>query len=120
MALVSSSGFVVTDFVPSWFCFRLLGGLSMAAMFVVCESWINLYAEQHNRGAMFSIYMLTTAVAVLAGQVLVALVGPHSPYLFSVAAATVLAALVAHLAWPALAGAAGESRARRRNGAGCR
>ena len=104
-ALLSAAGFVFTDFVPSWFCFRLLGGMSMASMFVVCESWINLYAEQHNRGAMFSIYMLTTAIAVLLGQILVALVGPRSPHLFSVAAVMVLLAFVpkvAGLRWPAL------------------
>ncbi|MFK0691063.1 MFS transporter [Mesorhizobium sp. IMUNJ 23033] len=104
-ALLSAAGFVFTDFVPSWFCFRLLGGMSMASMFVICESWINLYAEQHNRGAMFSIYMLTTAIAVLLGQVLVALVGPQSPHLFSVAAAMVFLAFVpkfAGLRWPAL------------------
>ncbi|RJT41485.1 MFS transporter [Mesorhizobium waimense] len=104
-ALLSAAGFVFTDFVPSWFCFRLLGGMSMASMFVICESWINLYAEQHNRGAMFSIYMLTTAIAVLLGQILVALVGPTSPHLFSVAAAMVLLAFVPKFAgrrWPAL------------------
>jgi MFS family permease len=105
LALLSASGFVLTDFVPSWFCFRLLGGLSMASIFVVCESWINLYAEQHNRGAMFSIYMLTTAIAVLLGQVLVALVGPQSPHLFSVAAVITLLALIPKALgkrWPAL------------------
>lgn len=105
LALLSASGFVFTDFVPSWICFRLLGGVSMASLFVVCESWINLYAEQHNRGALFSIYMLTTAIAVLLGQILIALVGPQSPHLFLVAAATVLLALVSKFAgggWPAL------------------
>ncbi|MCX7303710.1 MAG: MFS transporter [Hyphomicrobiales bacterium] len=104
-ALLSALGFVVTDFMPAWFCFRLLGGMSMASMFVICESWINLYAEQHNRGAMFSIYMLTTAIAVLLGQILVALVGPQSPHLFLVATSTVLLAFApkfAGLRWPAL------------------
>lgn len=105
LALLAAAGFVFTDFVPSWICFRLLGGLSMASLFVVCESWINLYAEQHNRGAMFSIYMLTTAIAVLLGQILVALVGPQSPHLFPVAAGAVLLALVSKFVgghWPAL------------------
>lgn len=105
LALLAAAGFVFTDFLPSWICFRLLGGLAMASLFVVCESWINLYAEHHNRGAMFSIYMLTTAIAVLLGQVLVALVGPQSPHLFLVAAATVLLALVSKFTggrWPAL------------------
>ncbi|WP_245440775.1 MFS transporter [Mesorhizobium sanjuanii] len=104
-ALLSALGFVFTDFMPGWFCFRLLGGMSMASMFVVCESWINLYAEQHNRGALFAVYMLTTAIAVLLGQVLVAMVGPQSPHLFLVATATVLVAFApnfAGLRWPAL------------------
>lgn len=105
LALLAASGFVFTDFLPSWICFRLLGGMAMASLFVVCESWINLYAEQHNRGALFSLYMLTTAIAVLLGQVLVGLVGPQSPHLFLVAAATVLLALVSKFVgrrWPAL------------------
>ncbi|TGS17307.1 MFS transporter [Mesorhizobium sp. M2E.F.Ca.ET.209.01.1.1] len=105
LALLAACGFVFTDFLPSWICFRLLGGMAMASLFVVCESWINLYAEQHNRGVLFSLYMLTTAIAVLLGQVLVGLVGPQSPHLFLVAAATVLLALVSKFVggrWPAL------------------
>ncbi|RWL86810.1 MAG: MFS transporter [Mesorhizobium sp.] len=105
LALLAASGFVFTDILPSWICFRLLGGMAMASLFVVCESWINLYAEQHNRGALFSVYMLTTAIAVLLGQLLVGLVGPQSPHLFMVAAATVLLALVSKFVggrWPAL------------------
>ncbi|MDX8495118.1 MFS transporter [Mesorhizobium sp. VK22B] len=105
LALLAASGFVFTDFLPSWICFRLLGGLAMASLFVVCESWINLYAEHHSRGGMFSLYMLTTAIAVLLGQLLVALVGPQSPHLFSVAAVMVLLALISKFTggrWPAL------------------
>ncbi|WP_292147793.1 MFS transporter [Mesorhizobium sp.] len=105
LALLAASGFVFTDFLPSWICFRLLGGMAMASLFVVCESWINLYAEQHNRGVLFSLYMLTTAIAVLLGQLLVGLVGPQSPHLFPVAALTVLLALVSKFVggrWPAL------------------
>jgi MFS family permease len=105
LALLATCGFVFTDFIPGWFCLRLLGGMSMASLFVVCESWINLYAEQHNRGVLFSIYMLTTAISVLFGQLLVALVGPQSPYLFSVAAAITLLAPVSKFIggrWPAL------------------
>lgn len=104
-ALLSALGFVVTGFMPAWLCLRLLGGMSMASMFVICESWINLYAEQHNRGALFALYMLTTAIAVLLGQVLVATVGPQSAHLFLVAMATVLVAFAptfAGLRWPAL------------------
>ncbi|MBZ9856427.1 MFS transporter [Mesorhizobium sp. CA13] len=105
IAAIGTSGFVFTDLLPAWFCFRLLGGLAMAAMFVVCESWINLYADQHNRGRLFSVYMMTTAIAVLLGQVLLEIVGAHSPHLFGVSAATVLMAVLARFVskpWPAL------------------
>ncbi|UDL92034.1 MFS transporter [Mesorhizobium sp. PAMC28654] len=105
VATLAASGFTLTDRMPAWFCFRLLGGLAMSSMFIVCESWINLYAEQHNRGTLFSIYMLTTAVAVLFGQLLLAAVGPHSPHLFTIGAATVLLAFLGKFAfggWPAL------------------
>jgi len=105
ISAISASGFMLTDFMPAWFGFRLLGGLAMSALFIVCESWINLYAEQHNRGGLFSIYMLTTAVAVLLGQLLLAVAGPHSPHLFTISAATALLAFLAKFAsgpWPAL------------------
>lgn len=105
IATVAAAGFAVTAYLPAWFCLRLLGGLAMAALFVVCESWTNLYAERHNRGRLFAIYMFTTAIAVLAGQLLLALVGPQSPHLFAICAATSALSLVAKFAtgpWPAL------------------
>ena len=105
IATLAASGFALTDFIPAWFFFRLFGGLAMAAMFIICESWINLYAEQHNRGTLFSVYMLTLGVAVLFGQLLLAVAGPHSPHLFTIGAATALLAFLAKFAfgpWPAL------------------
>lgn len=105
IAALSTLGFALTDFMPAWLCFRLFGGLAMSALFVVCESWINLYAEQNNRGRLFSIYMLTTTIAVLFGQLLLAVAGPHSPHLFIISAATAMLAFLAIFffgPWPAL------------------
>lgn len=105
LALASSAGFVATDYIPSWFGFRLFGGMAMASMFVVYESWFNLYSTQSNRGAMFALYMLSTSVAVLLGQLLVGFVGAHSQHLFPVAASIVALAFAPRLAgwrWPAL------------------
>jgi MFS family permease len=96
-------GFTLTDFMPAWFVFRLFGGLAMSALFVVCESWINIYAEQHNRGTLFSFYMLTTAMGVLLGQLIVALAGPHSLHLFGIATTIALLAFLAKFLfgpWP--------------------
>jgi len=114
IAALATAGFALTDLMPAWFGFRLIGGFAMAALFIICESWINLYAEQHNRGMLFSVYMLTTAVAVLFGQLLLALAGPASPHLFAISAATALLAFLSKYAlgpWPALPAVAPDSNA---------
>jgi MFS family permease len=105
IAALAAAGFTLTEYMSAWFCFRLFVGLAMSALFVVCESWINLYAEQHDRGSLFSFYMLTTGFAVLLGQLLLAAAGPHSPHVFAIGAATAFLAVLAKFAlgaWPAL------------------
>lgn len=105
LAFASTLGFAFTTSLLLWFCFRLVGGIAMAGMFVVCESWINLYAEERSRGAMFALYMLSTAVAILLGQILIGVVGAHSSYIFPVAAAFVATGIAPRLLgkrWPAL------------------
>lgn len=105
VAMAASAGFVATDFVPAWMLFRLAGGLSMASIFVICESWINLYALKHDRGALFSLYMLSLSISLLMGQLLVGAMGARSPQLLPVAALIALAGVGIHVfgrAWPAL------------------
>jgi MFS family permease len=94
LAALVTSGFIVTNMMPVWFCLRLLSGLSMAALFIVCESWINLYASERNRGTYFSLYMMMTSLAVLFGQLLVEAAGPHSPHLFLIATMVIAIGLV--------------------------
>jgi MFS family permease len=94
LAALATSGFIVTSLMPVWFCLRLLSGLSMAALFIVCESWINLYASERNRGTYFSLYMMMTSLAVLFGQLLVEAAGPHSPHLFLIATMVIAIGLV--------------------------
>lgn len=117
VAALAAVGFSLTDDKTAWLVLRLAGGLAMAAMFVICESWMNLYAQRHNRGRLFSLYMLATAVAVLAGQLILTVIGPSSPVAAPIAAALVLGAVLGKAAggpWPALAGAAQETQAKGR------
>jgi MFS family permease len=89
LAAFAGFGYMATTAAPIWLFLRVLNGFAMAAMFVVSESWINLYADERNRGAYFSLYMMMTSLAVLFGQLMVEAVGPHSPFLFLMAAMTV-------------------------------
>ncbi len=106
LAALAGFGYMATTATPVWLVLRLLSGFSMAVVFVVCESWINLYADQSNRGAYFSLYMMMTSLAVLFGQLLVEAAGPHSPYLFLIGAVTITAGTLycrfVGRPWPAL------------------
>jgi MFS family permease len=105
LATAASFGYVPTTDASLWFCLRVLNGFSMATLFVVCESWINLYADHRNRGAYFSLYMMMTSMAVFFGQLLIEAAGAHSTNLFLIAALTttvgfLYCGLTGH--WPAL------------------
>lgn len=106
LVMLGSAGYMLTEAVPVWFCLRLISGFSIATLFVVSESWINLYADQKNRGAYFALYMLMTSLATLFAQLLVEAAGASSPYLFQLGLGVILLGLTyawfVSRPWPAL------------------
>ncbi len=89
LAAFAGFGYMATTATSLWLVLRFFSGFAMAVLFVVSESWINLYADERNRGAYFSLYMMMTSLAVLFGQLLVEAAGPHSPHLFLMGAVTI-------------------------------
>jgi MFS family permease len=53
-----------------WFMMRVVSGLCVSGMFIVCESWLNATSTNENRGKMLSFYMIVTYGALGAGQLL--------------------------------------------------
>lgn len=53
-----------------WFAMRLVGGVCMAGLSIVAESWLNAASDNTNRGKMLSIYMVITYAAMGAGVIL--------------------------------------------------
>ncbi|GLS22720.1 MFS transporter [Labrys miyagiensis] len=106
LTALAGFGFALGEQPMLWFGLRLLNGLSMAVLFIVAESWINLYAGTRNRGTLFSLYMLMTALSVLLGQLMVRLAEPQGLALFVLAACVgvcgVLLSKFGLRAWPAL------------------
>lgn len=94
LAALSAFAYMLTGAAPVWFCLRLISGFAIATLFVIAESWVNLYANQKNRGAYFSLYMLTTSLATVFSQLLVQGAGPASPYLFQIVLGLILSGLV--------------------------
>lgn len=53
-----------------WFVLRVVTGLCVSSMYIVCESWLNAVSSNRNRGQMMSLYMIVTYGALGLGQLL--------------------------------------------------
>jgi MFS family permease len=113
LAAAAGYGYARTGLLPVWSALRFANGASIAAIFVVVESWMNLYAGDRVRGVVFSLYMTTTSLSVLGGQLVVEAAGPRSPSLFATAAVTMTCGILLCLVagrWPVLPAWSGEAR----------
>lgn len=70
-----------------WAFLRFLGGVCMAGVFVVIESWLLILATPALRGAILSIYLAVFYAALSAGQLLINIADPDtlSPFLITAA-----------------------------------
>ncbi|MER0240314.1 MFS transporter [Fulvimarina sp. MAC8] len=76
---------VVVDSV-AWIIFRAMGGLALAGCYMIIESWLNERVTNETRGAIFSIYMVVTMSAMMAGQYIMPLTDPAIATSFMVCA----------------------------------
>ncbi|WP_275096595.1 MFS transporter [Sedimenticola hydrogenitrophicus] len=53
-----------------WLVLRVLSGLCVVGLYMVVESWLNAQSAGPVRGRIFSLYMMSTLVALGAGQLL--------------------------------------------------
>lgn len=67
-----------------WVVFRGLAGFAIAGAYLIIESWLNERVTNENRGALFSVYMITSLVGSIGGQYLVPLGDPSGTELFVV------------------------------------
>lgn len=77
-----------------WAVLRIAGGLGMAGLLLVVESWFSTIASNDNRATLFSVYQICIYLAVSVGQLLVTLGDPQGFLLYSLAAMLLIAALV--------------------------
>ena len=77
-----------------WFFMRLIGGVCMAGLAIVAESWLNAAADNENRGKMLSVYMVITYAAVGGGSILLNITDPSGFVRFIVVSALISLALV--------------------------
>ncbi len=69
-----------------WLLLRMLSGLCVVGLYMVVESWLNEQSAGPARGRIFSIYMMSTLVALGAGQMLLLAGDTSQLTLFALAA----------------------------------
>jgi len=56
------------DVLPVWLVFRVIAGMAMVTQLMVIESWLNEQTENHQRGRIFSVYMVVSGLGTVLGQ----------------------------------------------------
>lgn len=94
---VCSSAMLLFPFlvsVPAWAALRALTGASIAGAYMVVESWLNTRSNEHTRGTMLSLYMMTSYIAMGGAQQMLQLADTASQELFMLAAAMVVLGVI--------------------------
>lgn len=69
-----------------WSALRFLGGICMAGVFIVIESWFLMLSGPTMRGAILSIYLAVFYAALSSGQLLIDLSDPQGVFPFCITA----------------------------------
>ena len=54
-----------------WLIFRMITGFSYAAIYIVCESWLNDRADNQTRGQLIGFYMIVLYISTSIGVMLI-------------------------------------------------
>ncbi|MEQ9487624.1 MAG: MFS transporter [Alphaproteobacteria bacterium] len=77
-----------------WSVMRGLGGICIAVLYLVIESWLNDSAGNEVRGAVLSVYIIATNAVTVGGQMMVNLFPIDAYQQFSMAAVFIILAVV--------------------------
>ena len=78
----------------AWLIFRMITGFSFAAIYIVCESWLNDRADNNSRGQLIGFYMIVLYFSNCGGVLLVNLSPTNEAYLYILISLLISVALV--------------------------
>ncbi len=78
----------------AWLAFRMITGFSFAAIYIVCESWLNDRADNNSRGQLIGFYMIVLYFSTSAGVMLINLSPTSEAYLYILTSLLISFALV--------------------------
>lgn len=73
-----------------WFLIRFMNGLALTGLFVISEFWVNMLADDKNRGRLIGIYGTVLSCGFASGPVLLFLVGTEGVTPFAVTGSLIL------------------------------
>ncbi|MBI1422139.1 MAG: MFS transporter [Gammaproteobacteria bacterium] len=86
-------GLVIDPFV--WWCLRIISGVCVVGLYMIVESWLHsLIKHNPKRGRLFSIYIMTTLIALGMGQYLLLAYGPEQLASFALGAVFFILSLI--------------------------
>jgi len=78
----------------AWLVFRMITGFSFAAIYIVCESWLNDRADNQSRGQLIGFYMIVLYFSNSAGFMLINLRSTTEAHLYILTSFLISLALV--------------------------
>ena len=77
-----------------WLIFRMITGFSFAAIYIVCESWLNDRADNQSRGQLIGFYMIVLYFSTSIGVMLINLRSTTEAHLYILTSLLISLALV--------------------------
>ena len=96
--VVSTTGFLFTDWLPAWFLFEFIAGAASGLRWVLAEAVVAEFAPPLQRGRMVGLFETMVGTTFVIGPALLAWVGPQDP----LALWLVLGSLAIGLVWSLL------------------
>ena len=96
--VVSTTGFLFTDWLPAWFVLDFIAGAASGLRWVLAEAVVAEFAPPQQRGRMVGLFETMVGTTFVIGPALLAWVGPQNP----VALWLVLGSLAIGLVWSLL------------------
>lgn len=94
LAAIAALVYSVSDSLYVWGGLRVVGGLSIASLFITIESWFSAVASNANRAKIFSLYQIAVYCSSATGQLLLGLGEPADNFLLTVSALFIIAAII--------------------------
>lgn len=110
--VVSTTGFLLTDWLPAWFLFEFVAGAASGLRWVLAEAVVAEFAPAHQRGRMVGLFETMVGTTFVIGPALLALVGAQSPVALWLVLGLLALGLLGSLGIPPLPAAADAHSAR--------